>query len=116
MWELYSGEALYEGMTVGQVLYAVVYDAKRPPIPDGCPPEYAALMRDCWKGDPVDRCACRAARRPCNDACSPRQQASPCCPPCCLVNLQGCGVSTTLQTSVVLPQLHLQPQLTPHPR
>jgi hypothetical protein len=55
VWELYSGEALYEGMTVGQVLYAVVYDAKRPSIPDGCPPEYAALMRDCWKGEPTDR-------------------------------------------------------------
>lgn len=57
VWELYSGEALYEGMTVGQVLYAVVYDAKRPPILDGCPPEYAALMRDCWKSEPTERCA-----------------------------------------------------------
>ena len=75
MWELYSGEALYEGMTVGQVLYAVVYDAKRPPIPDGCPPEYAALMRDCWKGDPIDRCACRLIAHPEVLPAVPRQAA-----------------------------------------
>lgn len=57
VWELHSGAALYEGMTVGQVLYAVVYDDKRPPAPDGCPPEYAALMHDCWKSEPSERCA-----------------------------------------------------------
>ena len=55
VWELYSGEALFEGMTVGQVLYAVVYDNKRPAVPNGCPREYASLMRDCWKADPAQR-------------------------------------------------------------
>lgn len=57
VWELYTGEALFEGMTVGQVLYAVVYDNKRPGIPPGAPLAFASLMRDCWKTDPAQRCA-----------------------------------------------------------
>lgn len=88
MWELYSGEALYEGMTVGQVLYAVVYDAKRPPILEGCPPEYAALMRDCWKSEPTKRCAPSWLRKPYTNSSHPVQRASECAtraqaPICC---------------------------------
>lgn len=113
MWELYSGEALYEGMTVGQVLYAVVYDAKRPPIPDGCPPEYAALMRDCWKGDPVDRCACRAARRPCKycPAVRGRRRST-------LLSPRPLPLHSRLTPRRLVQEanLHLWPRLTPHPR
>ena len=31
-----------------QVFYLVCYEQYRPPIPEGMPPEYQQLMRECW--------------------------------------------------------------------
>lgn len=70
MWEIFTAEQLYEGMTVGQVLYAVAYSGSRPTVPPGCPPRYAEVMEACWCTEPADRCA-----------------AKPCCCPLCLQQL-----------------------------
>jgi hypothetical protein len=45
----------FEHMTVGQVFFAVVHEQQRPPIPPGLPPEYVALMQQCWSSQPKDR-------------------------------------------------------------
>ncbi|KAK9823953.1 hypothetical protein WJX72_006631 [[Myrmecia] bisecta] len=55
MWELYMGKGLYEGMTVAQVFYMVVYEQHRPPIPDDMPEGYRRLMCACWDQDPLAR-------------------------------------------------------------
>ena len=57
VWEIFTAEQLYEGLTVGQVLYAVAYSGSRPTVPPGCPPRYAEVMEACWCSEPNDRCA-----------------------------------------------------------
>ena len=59
VWEVFTAEQLYEGLTVGQVLYAVAYSGSRPTVPPGCPPRYAEVMEACWCSEPADRRALR---------------------------------------------------------
>lgn len=53
--EVYTGQALFQGMTVGQVFYMVVYEGHRPPIPETCPQGYSQLMQSCWHADMNER-------------------------------------------------------------
>ena len=56
MWELYTGERLFDEKTsIGQVFYMIVHEGWRPPIPKGCPPGYVELMAACWAEDPKQR-------------------------------------------------------------
>jgi serine/threonine protein kinase len=55
MWELFTGSPPYSGLTVGQILVAVVYQNQRPPVPDDCPEAYRAIMEACWHADPTQR-------------------------------------------------------------
>ena len=57
LYEAYSRKDPYEGENAGEVLKQVA-DPKvnyRPPIPVGCPPQIAAIMRDCLVADPEER-------------------------------------------------------------
>ncbi len=45
----------FNGMTIGQVFWAVAVNDQRPDIPPECPPEYAELMQACWAREPSER-------------------------------------------------------------
>ncbi|DBA79881.1 TPA: hypothetical protein ACH3X1_008206 [Trebouxia sp. C0004] len=55
MWEIYTGSSVFKGLTVGQVFFAVVYQAQRPAIPEDCPDAFVTLMTSCWSADPLQR-------------------------------------------------------------
>ena len=54
MWELYTSQQLFPGMTVAQVFYSVVYEQSRPEVPQDCPTDFRGLMEACWHAD--ERC------------------------------------------------------------
>ncbi|DBA92395.1 hypothetical protein WJX77_010293 [Trebouxia sp. C0004] len=53
MWEMYTGSSVFKGLTVGQVFFAVVYQAQRPAIPEDCPDAFVTLMTSCWSVAPL---------------------------------------------------------------
>ena len=55
MWELYTSQQLFTGMTVAQVFYSVVYEQSRPEVPQGCPADFRELMEACWRADETCR-------------------------------------------------------------
>ncbi|EFA81967.1 protein kinase [Heterostelium album PN500] len=48
MWECATRSDPYSGMPPFQVIFAVGREGLRPPIPRNCPPDFVALMTDCW--------------------------------------------------------------------
>jgi len=57
LYELYSRKNPYEGEDYKNVLRLICDPAvsKRPPVPTLCPPNVAALIKDCWEHDPKNR-------------------------------------------------------------
>jgi serine/threonine protein kinase len=55
LWELLTRSTPFEGLQPVQVGIAVLRDGARPPIPPGAPPDYAALIQDCWQTEPEAR-------------------------------------------------------------
>jgi Protein tyrosine and serine/threonine kinase len=55
VWELVSGETAFEGMSAARILFLVVGEHHRLPIPDQCPAPYAELMEECWAHEPDKR-------------------------------------------------------------
>lgn len=56
MAELWTRVSPFTGLSIGQVVYGVVYAGARPDLdPPACPPAYAALVRACWAEDPNAR-------------------------------------------------------------
>lgn len=53
---MYTGSSVFKGLTVGQVFFAVVYQAQRPAIPEDFPDALVTLMTSCWSADPLQRC------------------------------------------------------------
>jgi hypothetical protein len=51
LWELLTREGFFSEVTYMFKLEKLVIKGRRPPIPP-CPEEYAALIRNCWDGDP----------------------------------------------------------------
>jgi serine/threonine protein kinase len=51
LWELLTSALPYQKLRTIQTCILVSKFGERPPIPDGCPPLYAHLMRGCWEGD-----------------------------------------------------------------
>lgn len=50
LWEMLTGKACWEEMSnVMQIIMAVGCERRRPPLPSGCPPELARLIRECWR-------------------------------------------------------------------
>jgi len=55
LWEFFTRTDPYEGMPVFQIIFSVGTEGMRPTIPDNCPPDYTALMKECWDVDPRSR-------------------------------------------------------------
>jgi len=57
LWEIWVAckERPYRGMPAGEVLAGVLTGTLRPLVPDGCDPQWADLMCDCWASDPRSR-------------------------------------------------------------
>ncbi|PAA70222.1 hypothetical protein BOX15_Mlig034048g1, partial [Macrostomum lignano] len=58
LWELLTREVPFRGLEPMQIMYVVVQDGKRLPIPASCPTELASLMSSCWAAEPFDRPTC----------------------------------------------------------
>jgi serine/threonine protein kinase len=60
LWECLTGRQPWESLTNPmQILYKVGVQGARLPLPDGCPPALAALVRECWDEAPAARPAFR---------------------------------------------------------
>jgi len=56
LWELITGRQPWEECTnIMQIVMAVGCERRRPPIPPGCPPPLARLIRECWRHNPALR-------------------------------------------------------------
>ena len=55
VWELISGEQPFRNMMQMEVMRKVVLERKRPEFPPWTPPEYKALVEQCWCDDPHRR-------------------------------------------------------------
>ncbi|KAL3724627.1 hypothetical protein ACJRO7_029743 [Eucalyptus globulus] len=55
MWEMLTGEEPYANMHCGAIIGGIVSNTLRPPIPEGCDPEWRELMEECWSADPSRR-------------------------------------------------------------
>eukprot|EP00271_Cylindrocystis_brebissonii_P001072 TRINITY_DN11321_c0_g1_i2.p1 TRINITY_DN11321_c0_g1~~TRINITY_DN11321_c0_g1_i2.p1 ORF type:complete len:960 (-),score=191.25 TRINITY_DN11321_c0_g1_i2:934-3813(-) len=55
LWELAMEEPPWNGLNPMQVVGAVGYMEKRPPLSDKLDPQLAQLITDCWKTDPRER-------------------------------------------------------------
>ena len=56
VWELYTGQAAFRKLHVGQFFEAIVVRNLRPMIPRGMAADYQLLMQSCWSASPTDRC------------------------------------------------------------
>ncbi|CEG36344.1 tkl protein kinase [Plasmopara halstedii] len=55
IWEIFTGQCPYDGMTQIQVALGVLNHDLRPPIPRSCPRFFAKLIRSCWMREPTLR-------------------------------------------------------------
>ncbi|XP_031501300.1 uncharacterized protein LOC116264960 isoform X1 [Nymphaea colorata] len=55
LWEILTGEEPYADIPGGAIIGGIVNNTLRPPVPDGCEPEWRALMEQCWSTDPASR-------------------------------------------------------------
>eukprot|EP01103_Thecamoeba_quadrilineata_P000567 TRINITY_DN10493_c0_g1_i1.p1 TRINITY_DN10493_c0_g1~~TRINITY_DN10493_c0_g1_i1.p1 ORF type:complete len:257 (-),score=27.46 TRINITY_DN10493_c0_g1_i1:47-733(-) len=55
LWELVTRQAPYSGIQPMQILYGVVHQGLRPPLPPSIPPPLAHLMMICWHEIPDTR-------------------------------------------------------------
>eukprot|EP01117_Protostelium_nocturnum_P007651 TRINITY_DN2744_c0_g1_i3.p1 TRINITY_DN2744_c0_g1~~TRINITY_DN2744_c0_g1_i3.p1 ORF type:complete len:746 (+),score=216.81 TRINITY_DN2744_c0_g1_i3:138-2240(+) len=49
LWEIYTRQEVYGGMSKPNIIVGVTKENLRPPIGADCPVPYAQLMRDCWQ-------------------------------------------------------------------
>ncbi|KAJ0788669.1 putative protein kinase TKL-Pl-6 family [Helianthus annuus] len=55
MWELLTGDEPYTDLHYGAIIGGIVSNTLRPPVPDGCDPEWRSLMERCWSAEPSER-------------------------------------------------------------
>lgn len=55
IWEIFTGQCPYDGMSQIQVALGVLNHDLRPPIPRSCPRFFARLIRSCWMREPTLR-------------------------------------------------------------
>jgi serine/threonine protein kinase len=53
LWEVYTRQEIYEGLSAAQIIAKVANDGLRPVVPKDCP--WTKIMTDCWKQEPVGR-------------------------------------------------------------
>ncbi|PPR92935.1 hypothetical protein GOBAR_AA27728 [Gossypium barbadense] len=55
MWELLTGEEPYADLHYGAIIGGIVSNTLRPPVPEGCDPEWRSLMERCWSSELPER-------------------------------------------------------------
>ncbi|EFN59725.1 hypothetical protein CHLNCDRAFT_133304 [Chlorella variabilis] len=55
MYEVWMRRRAWPGLPLAKLIFAVVSQHSRPPVPPGCPDGYAALMQQCWADAPEER-------------------------------------------------------------
>jgi serine/threonine protein kinase len=55
LWEVYTRQNVYKGLTATQIIAKVANEGLRPTIPLDCDEKWATLMRSCWNENPVER-------------------------------------------------------------
>ncbi|BDA50694.1 probable tyrosine-protein kinase SYK at C-terminar half [Coccomyxa sp. Obi] len=80
MLELWSGELVYKGVNIHQVMFQV-FGGQKPDAPADMPADYRALMEDCWATDPAARPVFRdihlRLRQMLADTCAATGEATP---------------------------------------
>lgn len=55
VYEVWMRRRAWPGLPLAKLIFAVVSQHSRPPVPPGCPDGYAALMQQCWADAPEER-------------------------------------------------------------
>lgn len=55
LWEMLTNSVPFQGLESAQVIYTVVVQQSRPPIPENTPPYLSKLIMQCWSPDPNER-------------------------------------------------------------
>jgi len=53
LWEVFTRQEIYEGLSAAQIIAKVAHEGLRPNIPFDCP--WADIMQSCWRQDALDR-------------------------------------------------------------
>jgi hypothetical protein len=53
LWEVYTRQEIYEGLSAAQIIAKVAHEGLRPQVPRHCP--WSKIMTQCWKQDPAER-------------------------------------------------------------
>lgn len=53
LWEVYTRQEIYEGLSAAQIIAKVAHEGLRPHVPRDCP--WSAIMTQCWCQDSTDR-------------------------------------------------------------
>jgi serine/threonine protein kinase len=53
LWEVFTRQEIYEGLSAAQIIAKVAHEGLRPHVPKNCP--WAKIMTQCWRQDPNDR-------------------------------------------------------------
>lgn len=53
LWEVYTRQEIYEGLSAAQIIAKVAHEGLRPQVPRDCP--WASIMTKCWRQDPAQR-------------------------------------------------------------
>jgi serine/threonine protein kinase len=53
LWEVFTRQEIYEGLSAAQIIAKVAHEGLRPHIPIDCP--WADIMQSCWRQDALDR-------------------------------------------------------------
>lgn len=53
LWEVYTRQEIYEGLSAAQIIAKVAHEGLRPQVPRDCP--WASIMTKCWRQDPAER-------------------------------------------------------------
>lgn len=55
LWEMFAKKQFFGEITFSYQVEDMIQAGKRPDIPEGCPSDYADLIKDCWAQEPDDR-------------------------------------------------------------
>lgn len=53
LWEVYTRQEIYEGLSAAQIIAKVAHEGLRPHVPRDCP--WSSIMSKCWRQDPAER-------------------------------------------------------------
>jgi hypothetical protein len=53
LWEVFTRQEIYEGLSAAQIIAKVAHEGLRPQLPCDCP--WSTIMTKCWRQDPLER-------------------------------------------------------------